>query len=74
MEDGLRGKVIGQERAISVISDAIRRARSGLKDPDRPVGNFMFLGPTGVGKTELCKALSWYLFGDENNMVRFDMS
>ena len=74
MEDGLRGKVIGQERAISVISDAIRRARSGLKDPDRPVGNFMFLGPTGVGKTELCKALSWYLFGNEKNMVRFDMS
>ena len=74
MEEGLRTRIIGQERAIYSVSDAIRRARSGLKDPDRPVGSFMFLGPTGVGKTELCKALAWYLFGDEKNMVRFDMS
>ena len=74
MEDGLRSRIIGQERAVCSVSDAIRRARSGLKDPNRPVGSFMFLGPTGVGKTELSKALAWYLFGDEKDMVRFDMS
>ena len=74
MEEGLRGRIIGQERAVCSVSDAIRRARSGLKDPNRPVGSFMFLGPTGVGKTELSKALAWYLFGDEKDMVRFDMS
>ena len=74
MEEGLRSRIIGQERAVRSVSDAIRRARSGLKDPDRPVGSFMFLGPTGVGKTELSKALAWYLFGDEKDMVRFDMS
>ena len=74
MEEGLRSRIIGQERAVRSVSDAIRRARSGLKDPNRPVGSFMFLGPTGVGKTELSKALAWYLFGDEKDMVRFDMS
>ena len=74
MEEGLRSRIIGQERAVRSVSDAIRRARSGLKDPNRPVGSFMFLGPTGVGKTELSKALAWYLFGDERDMVRFDMS
>ena len=74
MEEGLRSRIIGQERAVCSVSDAIRRARSGLKDTNRPVGSFMFLGPTGVGKTELSKALAWYLFGDEKDMVRFDMS
>ncbi|MBI4288893.1 MAG: AAA family ATPase [Chloroflexi bacterium] len=74
MEDRLHGRLIGQELAIKAVSDAVRRARSGLKDPRRPIGSFMFLGPTGVGKTELAKALAEFLFDDEDAMVRLDMS
>ena len=74
MEDRLHERVIGQDYAVKVVSDAVRRARSGLKDPSRPIGSFIFLGPTGVGKTELAKALAEYLFDDEENMVRIDMS
>lgn len=74
MEDVLHGRVIGQDEAVSAVSRAIRRGRVGLKDPKRPVGSFIFLGPTGVGKTELCKALAEALFGDENSMIRVDMS
>ncbi|WP_448378485.1 ATP-dependent Clp protease ATP-binding subunit [Fervidobacterium sp.] len=74
LENALHERVVGQEEAISAIARAIRRARSGLKDPRRPVGVFLFLGPTGVGKTELAKALAEYLFGDEKALVRFDMS
>ena len=74
MEEYLHQRVIGQERAIVALSDAIRRARAGLKDPKRPIGSFIFLGPTGVGKTELAKTLSEYLFDDEDAMIRLDMS
>ncbi|HML98385.1 MAG TPA: AAA family ATPase [Tepidiformaceae bacterium] len=74
MEDYLHQRVIGQEAAIVAVSDAIRRARAGLKDPTRPIGSFIFLGPTGVGKTELAKTLAEYLFDDEDAMVRIDMS
>ncbi len=74
MEERLHERVIGQDAAIRAVSDAIRRARAGLKDPDRPIGSFIFLGPTGVGKTELARALAEYLFDDESNMVRIDMS
>jgi ATP-dependent Clp protease ATP-binding subunit ClpC len=74
MEDYLHERVIGQDRAIIAVSDAIRRARAGLKDPTRPIGSFIFLGPTGVGKTELAKSLAEYLFDDEDAMVRIDMS
>jgi ATP-dependent Clp protease ATP-binding subunit ClpC len=74
MEDFLHERVIGQDRAIVAVSDAIRRARAGLKDPTRPIGSFIFLGPTGVGKTELAKTLAEYLFDDEEAMVRIDMS
>jgi len=74
MEDILHSRVIGQEEAVKAISKAIRRGRVGLKDPKRPVGSFIFLGPTGVGKTELSKALAEALFGDENSMIRIDMS
>ena len=74
LEDILHQRVIGQDEAVSVVSDAILRARSGLKDPQRPVGSFIFLGPTGVGKTELTKALAAALFDDEKAMVRLDMS
>ena len=74
MEKVLHERVIGQDEAVSAISKAIRRGRVGLKDPKRPVGSFIFLGPTGVGKTELCKALAQAMFGDENAMLRFDMS
>ncbi|GAG57939.1 unnamed protein product, partial [marine sediment metagenome] len=74
MEERLRKKVVGQDEAISVISNAIRRARAGLQDPNRPIGSFIFLGPTGVGKTELSKALAQFLFDDERAMVRIDMS
>ena len=70
----LHERVIGQEEAIAAVSDAIRRSRSGSGDPRRPIGSFIFLGPTGVGKTELAKTLAWYLFDDEDNMVRIDMS
>ena len=74
LEDTLHKKVIGQEDAINVISKAIRRNRVGIKDPNRPIGTFLFLGPTGVGKTELCKAISDTLFGSEKNLIRLDMS
>ena len=74
MEERLHQRVIGQEAAIVAISDAIRRGRSGLKDPHRPIGSFIFLGSSGVGKTELAKALAWFLFEDENALVRVDMS
>ena len=74
MEDHLHERVIGQDRAIVALSDAIRRARAGLKDPSRPIGSFIFLGPTGVGKTELAKTLASYLFDDEDAMIRLDMS
>ena len=74
MEDRLRKRVIGQDEAITAISNAIRRARAGLQDPNKPIGSFIFLGPTGVGKTELSKALAEFLFDDERAMVRIDMS
>ena len=74
LEDVLHERVIGQEEAISAIARAIRRARAGLKDPKRPIGSFIFLGPTGVGKTELCRALGEAMFGDENAVIRVDMS
>ncbi|TVL99616.1 MAG: ATP-dependent chaperone ClpB [Candidatus Brocadia sp. WS118] len=74
MEDRLRERVVGQDEAIHAVSNAIRRARAGLQDPNRPIGTFLFLGPTGVGKTELCKALAAFLFDSENAMVRIDMS
>jgi len=74
LEAILHERVIGQEEAVRSVSRAIRRARAGLKDPNRPIGSFIFLGPTGVGKTELCKALAEALFGDEDSMIRIDMS
>ncbi|MCQ2753531.1 MAG: ATP-dependent chaperone ClpB [bacterium] len=74
MEDVLHKRLIGQEEAVETVSDAIRRARSGLKDPKRPIGTFIFLGPTGVGKTELAKTLAQFLFNDEDAIVRIDMS
>jgi ATP-dependent Clp protease ATP-binding subunit ClpB len=74
MEDGLRRRVVGQEEALVAVSDAVRRARAGLKDPNRPIGSFLFLGPTGVGKTELTKALAEFLFDDESAVTRLDMS
>jgi ATP-dependent Clp protease ATP-binding subunit ClpC len=74
MEESLHERVIGQDEAIDAVSDAIRRARAGLKDPKRPIGSFIFLGPTGVGKTELARALAGFLFDDEEAMVRLDMS
>jgi ATP-dependent Clp protease ATP-binding subunit ClpB len=74
MEERLAERVAGQKQAISAVSNAVRRARSGLQDPNRPVGSFIFLGPTGVGKTELARALAEFLFDDENNLIRIDMS
>ncbi len=74
MEDALHKRVIGQDEAVGVVSNAIRRSRAGLSDPNRPIGSFLFLGPTGVGKTELCKALAGFLFDTEEAMVRIDMS
>ena len=74
MEDELAKRVIGQKEAVQAVSTAVRRARAGLQDPNRPIGSFMFLGPTGVGKTELTKALAEYLFDDENALIRIDMS
>ena len=74
MEEILHQRVIGQDEAIKAVSRAIRRARAGLKDPKRPIGSFIFLGPTGVGKTELARALAEALFGDEDAMIRIDMS
>ncbi len=74
MESRLHERISGQDEAIHAISDAIRRARSGLKDPSRPIGSFIFIGPSGVGKTELAKALAWFMFDDEEALVRIDMS
>ena len=74
LEDILHSRVIGQDDAVRAVARAVRRARAGLKDPRRPIGSFIFLGPTGVGKTELCKALGEALFGDEDNLIRIDMS
>lgn len=74
MEDALHNRVIGQEEAVNAVSEAMRRARAGLKDPNRPVGSFIFLGPTGVGKTELAKTLAEFMFSDENAVIRIDMS
>ncbi len=74
MEVRLHERIIGQEEAIRAVSDAIRRARSGLKDPSRPIGSFIFIGPSGVGKTELAKALAWFMFDDEDALVQIDMS
>lgn len=74
MEDFLRARVVGQDQAIEAVSQAVRRARAGLQDPHRPIGSFLFLGPTGVGKTELTKALASFLFNDESAMIRIDMS
>jgi ATP-dependent Clp protease ATP-binding subunit ClpC len=74
MEERLHDRIIGQDEAIHAISDAIRRARSGMKDPRRPIGSFIFIGPSGVGKTELAKALAEFMFGDEDALVRLDMS
>jgi len=74
MEERIHERLINQEEAVVAISEAIRRSRAGLKDPRRPIGSFMFLGPTGVGKTELVRTLAWFLFDDENAMVRLDMS
>ncbi len=74
MEDNLRQRVVGQEEAVRVVSNAVRRARAGLQDPNRPIGSFIFLGPTGVGKTELARALAEFMFDDERAMIRIDMS
>jgi ATP-dependent Clp protease ATP-binding subunit ClpC len=74
MEERLHERIIGQDEAIAAVSDAIRRARSGLKDPKRPIGSFIFIGPSGVGKTELAKALAEFMFDDEDALVRIDMS
>ena len=74
MEDRLRARVVGQDAAVTAVAAAVRRARAGLKDPNRPIGSFMFLGPTGVGKTELARALAEFLFDDDTNIIRIDMS
>ncbi len=74
MEEELGKRLIGQRLAVRAVSDAVRRARAGISDPDRPTGSFLFLGPTGVGKTELAKALAGFLFDDDRAIVRIDMS
>jgi ATP-dependent Clp protease ATP-binding subunit ClpB len=74
MEERLHQRVVGQDQAVEAVANALRRARSGLQDPDRPIGSFIFLGPTGVGKTELARALAEFMFDDERAMVRLDMS
>jgi ATP-dependent Clp protease ATP-binding subunit ClpB len=74
MESKLHSRVVGQDEAVRLVSDAIRRSRAGLADPNRPLGSFLFLGPTGVGKTELCKALAEFLFDTEEHLIRVDMS
>ena len=74
MEAKLHERVVGQDEAITAVADAIRRSRAGLSDPNRPTGSFLFLGPTGVGKTELCKALAGFLFDSDEHMIRIDMS
>src|SRR3954467_3228990 len=74
MEERLHRRVIGQDEAVAAVSDALRRSRAGLSDPDRPIGTFLFLGPTGVGKTELARALAEFMFDSQDAMVRIDMS
>ena len=74
MEEELHKRVVGQDEAVTLVSDAIRRSRAGLADPNRPWGSFLFLGPTGVGKTELCKALARFMFDSEDHLIRIDMS
>src|SRR5207302_1102393 len=74
MEERLHQRVVGQDEAVQAVSAAVRRARAGLQDPNRPLGSFVFLGPTGVGKTELARALAEFLFDDERAMIRIDMS
>src|SRR5690606_12676075 len=74
MEDRLGERLLGQHRAVRAVSDAVRRSRAGISDPNRPTGSFLFLGPTGVGKTELAKSLAEFLFDDEQAMIRIDMS
>ena len=74
MEDALRENVVGQDEAVRAVSNAVRRSRANLGDPCRPIGSFLFLGPTGVGKTELCKTLAQFLFDTESAIVRLDMS
>src|SRR5699024_9050756 len=74
LEDILHQRVIGQEEAVNLVADAVLRARAGIKDPNRPIGSFIFLGPTGVGKTELAKTLAQALFDSEDQMIRIDMS
>jgi ATP-dependent Clp protease ATP-binding subunit ClpB len=74
MEDRLRERVVGQDEAVEAVSRAVRRSRAGLQDPNRPIGSFIFLGPTGVGKTELARALAEFLFDDDQAMARIDMS
>src|SRR5256886_17673577 len=74
LEEALAKRVVGQDEALRIVSNAIRRTRAGLSDPRRPNGSFLFLGPTGVGKTELCKALAEFLFDTEEAMIRIDMS
>src|SRR5690242_14499822 len=74
MEERLHERVVGQDEAVSAVANALRRARTGLQDPDRPIGSFVFLGPTGVGKTELARALAEFMFDDEKATVRIDMS
>ena len=74
MEEQIKKRVVGQDEAVRAVSDAVRRARAGLQDPNRPIGSFLFLGPTGVGKTELAKTLAELLFDDERSMIRIDMS
>ena len=74
LEEVLHQRIVGQDEAVTAVAKAIRRGRVGLKDPKRPIGSFIFLGPTGVGKTELCKTLAEAMFGDENAMIRLDMS
>ena len=74
MEDALHARLVGQDEAVAAVANAIRRSRAGLSDPNRPIGSFLFLGPTGVGKTELCKALAQFLFDTQDAMIRIDMS
>ena len=74
MEERLHQRVVGQDEAVRLVANAIRRSRAGLSDPNRPLGSFLFLGPTGVGKTELCKALAGFLFDSDDHMIRVDMS
>src|SRR5205823_2713874 len=74
MEERLRARVVGQDEAIRAVANAVRRGRAGLSDPNKPIGSFLFLGPTGVGKTELARALAEFMFDDERAMIRIDMS